>query len=419
MRDSFAGYAPRSLGEQARVVRDLALLPAPAPVLRLCAPAVGYAVIGSAEVKKALDELVKFYAKKSTIPVLGYVHVVARWGKLTLSATDLDKALSVKLDCKGRSYFSLCVPLATLRDMLSRVNDTLSLTLDGYTLVVRKQASGGIIRVKGMNAEEFPTLPSPTHQHYFSIDSAVLGKEIERIARAAASDEARPVFTAIYANVEHGTLTLCAADSYRLHTSKVPVSSQGHAGHALIPAKTLQTLGSILPKKATALHFWVSDALSCTQMAIKWNGHTVYTRLIDGQYPAYERIIPQDSPAHYAVVDAKEALKVVELVGKVVDGTSNNIVSLGWINGRVKQLVVDGYTDEAQQTEYVKADISQESQTCAQYIMLNYRYLADALKSISGYAVLRFWSPKQAPTIRPLETEDTFTAVVMPMHSIR
>lgn len=415
---STAKYAAMASAHRALTRRMPPALPAPAPRLALPAPQAGYVVIQAGELKRALDELAKFYGKRSSLPVLSYVHMLARPGRLTLSATNLDAALQIKLECKGRPYFSLCAPLAYFQKVLAGVDSSLSITKEGYTLIVRKQSSGGIIRLKGMDAEEYPTIPSDFPVHYFSIDSTMLGKEIERLARGAATDEARPVFTGILFQVAHGYASLASADSYRLHVSRVALDRMGLAGDCLIPAKNLQLLASILPKKSTMIHFWTNPGKE--QIAIRWNGHTVLTRLIDGAFPAYQRIMPDASPAHYAVTDAKQMLDTVALVGKVVADEANSIVKIGWQAGKVSRVVVSAEADElGSMTEYVKADLDEEEKTNEQFIMVNYKYLVDALKCITGYAVLRFWSPQKPLTVRPLDEDNNFVAVLMPMHTIR
>ncbi len=427
-----------------------------------------YTVIEQPILKAALDKLSKFVARNSTLPVLSTVLVDAYPGYLELTATNLDIALRVRLHTQGNGDFKTAVPFKALREAVSRISGVVSLTLEKKeitrvheagqhvgtgqferTLIIDK--TGGQVKIKhALDSEEFPNIaqyfePQAAQAHLFDLPSDVFAKEIKRVVCYAASDEARPVFTSVFIEIERGgagTVRFIAADSYRLGWSDIAVQNcidiperlfwNDKPTDLLPSAASLETLAGVLPKKATNLRFDLLNfpsALESGWMAVYWNGenepgnpnYAFLTRLIDGQYPPYQRVLAKDLPVHTLVMEADDLLRGLDAFGKeIFKDDHNQIVTCSLVDGGTQfKMVVSN--EDTEQTEYVKMEMSRDESDEQDYIRLNWQYMQDACKAFAGGTfVLRLWKPQQPVEFRALDTDsDTHVCIVMPLHKIK
>ena len=249
------------------------------------------------------------------------------------------------------------------------------------------------------------------------LDAAMLKEMIGQVAFAAATDEARPVFTGVLAQVTEDKITFAAADSYRLAVRSADLASNGHqVGDILIPARTLTELARILPSEGVVQMVITPNR---SQVLFHLENLDLISRLIDGAFPAYQRIMPQSHEMH-AVLDTGEfraAAKSVALFAK----DSNNIVTLTIEQGNADGIepgtaMLQATAEElGDNTSVVNAAVDGKGLR----IMFNVRYLTDVLAVIdTPKVVLELESPQKPGVVRPDGT-DNYTYVIMPMHTIR
>lgn len=400
---------------------------------QIAPPCAGYTLLDAAELKAALDKLTKCAGHKSTLPVLQHVLLDAQPGRLLLAATDLEQALQIGLATKGAGRYSVCVPLARMRELLATAAGLLSLTYEPARIeqgdmprkipgafVIRKQGAGTIRIKEILPGDEFPTIPAGPASHWFRIDASAFCREIERIARCAATDEARPVFTGILFQTAPGTSTLAAADSYRLGYSLLRLRDVERSLDALLPAKCMTTLCSLLPKQADVHFFARKNADAASQIVATWGSCRYVCRVIDGAFPAWQRIVPPDAPAYNVAVDARHLQETTAHLHKIAEKECGGIVRYGW-NTSKQQLIADISCETVEQEEYLPASIPEPNQPSkSRFMMVNGRYIVDACKGLTGKVSLNFWAPQKPMTICSATEEDTaHTVMVMPMHTLR
>jgi DNA polymerase-3 subunit beta len=273
-----------------------------------------------------------------------------------------------------------------------------------------------------MDPGEFPAIPSNEGgESPVTLDAGALREMIAHVAFAAAADDARPVFTGVLARIADGTLTFAAADSFRLavRSSSLPVadSAEGAASDILIPARTLNELGRILPAEGSV------------QMVVTPNRNQVLfhvegvvdlvSNLISGQFPNYQGILPKTRATRATI--KTEALRIAAKRAALFARDSSNIVRIKVEAGDTGEGAVGSVTLTAAAEEVGDAtdtvDAAVEGQGLE--IIFNVKYLTDVLAVLETPEVALELNSAQSPgVVKPLgEQYEHYTYVVMPMHN--
>ena len=371
------------------------------------------------DISRGLSIVSHAVASRSTLPVLANILMATDDNRLRLSATNLEIGITCWVQAQITQEGALTVPARLLTDFVGGLQPgtvEMSAPTGTYTLSVKSNRNAA--NVKGMDAGEFPTIPSAdSDEPPVLIDAARLKEMIGEVAFAAATDEARPIFTAVLAQVAEDKLTFAAADSYRLAVRSTSLEVNGHpTGDILIPARTLTELARILPSEGTVQMVVTPNR---SQVLFHSENMDLISRLIDGAFPAYQRIMPQ-SYATRAVLDtgeAKAAARSVALFAK----DSNNIVTMtiepGKSDGMEPGTVMLQATAEelGDNTSVINAAVDGKGLR----IMFNVKYLTEVLGVIDTPEVALELDSAQKPGIVKPVGETDYTYVIMPMHTVR
>jgi DNA polymerase-3 subunit beta len=371
------------------------------------------------DLSRGLSVVSHAVATRSTLPVLANILMATDDNRLRLSATNLEIGITCWVPAQISEEGSATIPARLLADFVSGLPQgavEMNLPAGGYTLSVKSNRNAA--NIKGMDAGEFPTIPSAdSDEPPVLLDAATLKEMIGQVAFAAATDEARPIFTGVLAQVAEDKITFAAADSYRLAVRSTTLAANGHPlGDILIPARTLTELARILPAEGTVQMIITPNR---SQVLFHSEGMDLISRLIDGAFPAYQRIMPQSYETR-AVLDTGEfraAAKSVALFAK----DSNNIVSVTIEPGKAGSAepgtaMLQATAEElGDNTSVVNAAVDGKGLR----IMFNVRYLTDVLAVIDTPEVaLELESPQKPGVVKPVGATD-YTYVIMPMHTIR
>src|SRR5579871_1078524 len=371
------------------------------------------------DISRGLSVVSHAVATRSTLPVLANILIATDDNRLRLSATNLEIGITCWVPAQVAEEGSVTVPARLLTDFVGGLPQgavEMNLPSGSYTLSVKSNRSAA--NIKGMDAGEFPTIPTAdSDEPPVLLDAAALKDMIGQVAFAAATDEARPVFTAVLAQVAEDKITFAAADSYRLAVRSADLAANGHpVGDILIPARTLTELARILPAEGVVQMVITPNR---SQVLFHSEGMDLISRLIDGAFPAYQRIMPQSHEMR-AVLDTgnfRQTAKSVALFAK----DSNNIVTLTIEPGRAEGVepgtaMLQATAEElGDNTSVVNAAVEGKGLR----IMFNVRYLTDVLAVIdTPRVVLELESPQKPGVVRP-DGADDYTYVIMPMHTIR
>jgi len=338
---------------------------------------------------------------RTAVLVLGGIQLRAEGGQLHLAATDMEVSLRGSLDAQVADEGTVVVPGRLLLDIARSLPDS-EVTIEHRPeeAVVVVTAGTATYRLHTYSAEDFPRLPDVDSVSLHTVDRDALVETISRVGRSASRDESRPVLTGILVRFEPGKVVMAATDSYRLAVKETPVDGALPELEAIIPARALQELARIAAG-ADEVQLGVLD----NHVVFGADGTWLTTRRIDGQFPNYRQLLPEQFE-HELMLPREELLEVVRRVSLMAQ--RNSPLRLRFAEGELTVSAVTQDVGEARESlpAPYSADVLE--------IGFNAEFLRDGLDSIDS-DTLRF---KLISPLRPavLEGEtDDYVYLIMPI----
>jgi DNA polymerase-3 subunit beta len=345
-----------------------------------------------------------------SLPVLTNVLLKTEDGGLKLTATNLEIGITYWVPGKIETDGATSVPARLLTDLVNSLPGgepiVLELT-DGETLHI--QAGRFESNIKGIPAEDFPTVQTAGERPITRVPQKILRQALDETAFAAASDEARPILTGVLARFEGDQLTLAAADNYRIAVKTITVLDPVEETSVVIPARALTELSRILADVDDPVSIVLAH--SRNQLLFHVEGIDLVTRLIDGQYPNYQSVLPA-THATRAVLDREELLRAVRPAALIAH-ESANIVKLGVGLEGDPAITVSANAEVGDHIGRVEAAVEGDGTTIA----FNARFLADVLTNVDAEQfALELNGPLSPGVFKPVG-DDRYVHVVMPLRT--
>ena len=242
---------------------------------------------------RGLSVVSRAVSSRSTLPVLANVLLKTEDAGLKLTATNLEIGITYWVPGKIETDGATTVPAKLLTDLVNSLpaGDKIDLELGaGESLHLR---SGRFeTHIKGIDADEFPAIQTAGDRPTTRVAQNVLRRALTETAFAAASDEARPILTGVLAKFEGDQLTLAAADNYRIAVKTIPILDAVPETSVVIPARALNELARVLADVDDPVDIVL--AAGRNQVLFHLDGIDLVSRLIDGQFPNYQQVVPKE-----------------------------------------------------------------------------------------------------------------------------
>jgi DNA polymerase-3 subunit beta len=353
------------------------------------------------ELTAKLATVARGVSTRTAVLVLGGIQLRAEGGQLQLAATDMEVSLRASLDAQVSDEGTVVVPGRLLLDIARSLPDSdVTIEHKPEEAVVVVTAGNATYRLHTYSAEDFPRLPEVDTATLHAIDRDALVETVARVGRSASRDESRPVLTGILVRFEPGKIVMAATDSYRLAVKETPVDGSLPELEAIIPARALQELTRIAAGADE-----VQLGMQENHVVFGADGTWLTTRRIDGQFPNYRQLLPEQFE-HELTLPREELLDVVRRVSLMAQ--RNSPLRLRFAEG---ELTVSAQTqDVGEARESLPAPYNAD----ALEIGFNAEFLRDGLESVDSDTV-RF---KLISPLRPavLEGEsDDYVYLIMPI----
>ena len=357
---------------------------------------------------RGLQVVSRAVSARSTLPVLNNVLLRTEDGGLKLTATNLEIGITYWVPGKIETAGAMTVPARLLTDIVNSLPANERVDLEQQAQEMLHIIAGRFeTHVKGIDAEEFPAIPSAGERPTTRIPQNVLRGALEEVTFAAATDEARPILTGVLARFEGNQLTLAAADNYRIAVKTIPVLDAVEETSVVVPARSLHELSRVLADTDDPIDVVLSP--SRNQILFHLEGVDLISRLIDGQFPNYQQVIPKSYTTR-AVVDRDQLLKAVRLAS-LIASSSANIVKLHVGKDAETGLTVSAAADVGDNKSDVEAQVEGDGTTIA----FNARYLIDVLANVGAVQFsIELNGPLSPGVFRPVE-DGQYVHVVMPV----
>jgi DNA polymerase-3 subunit beta len=359
---------------------------------------------------------------KSTLPVLSNVLVAAREAELQLAATNLELAVAHRVPASVSHPGEITLPARLLADYVALLDhgQKVALDLNEKTHKVHLACGRYEANIAGIDAEDFPPIPSVSGGASFRLSAAALKEAINQVVFAAAPDDTRPVLAGVLMRLGAGSLTLAAADGFRLAVRSVDLPEGAPDLQMIVPARTLAEVSRLLPGDE-AEEVSISTTPGGNQVYFAFGKTEVTSRLIDGQFPDYQRIIPSDARTS-VVLSTNDFLRATRAAA-VFARDNSNIVRLECTPSKEEaelalgSVLVKSTSAEMGDNEgHLDASINGDEAQIA----FNGKYLRDALEAIESQQVsLQITGPSSPGILKPVGEPNGYLHVIMPMHVAR
>ncbi len=352
-------------------------------------------------------------ATRTTLPITNNVLMATDEGRLKLVATNLEMAISCWIGAKIEEEGAITVPARLLTEFVSSLsNDTIAVSLSPQTKTLGLKCARFEARISGIDAKEFPPIPSVDEGITIKVEVESLRQGINRVAFAAATEESRPVLTGVCAQFDSDLLTLAAADGFRLAVYKLPITGTvSQKTEVIIPARTLSELNRLIADQEEAVEVTLNPNKS--QVLFRLKNIELVSQLVQGTFPNYTQLIPQSYNTR-VIINVAEFLRATR-TASIFARDGSGIVRLVITPGG--ELTPAKLTVSAR-SEEIGDDVGEIDATVEgdeAKIAFNGKYLTDVLSVLHETQVaLETTNPSSPGLIHPVGT-DNYTHVVMPM----
>ncbi len=360
---------------------------------------------------KALSHVQSVVERRNTIPILSNVMIDAAKGKLKLTATDLDIEIVESIPADVIRNGAATAPAHMLYDIVRKLPEGAQVQVELLTSEGgRLQVSAGSVRFElaCLPKEDFPQMAAGALPHKFRVEATDLKHLIDKTRFAISTEETRFYLNGIYLHAakdgKKHTLRAVATDGHRLARFELdlPEGASDMPG-VIVPRKTVAELRRLLDDSEGAIDISLSD----TKIQFTSDGVELTSKLIDGTFPDYQRVIPSGNDKSLGL-DSKEFAQAVDRVS-TISADKTRAVKLSIAKDKLTLTVIN--PDSGTATEEVGATYS----ATPIEIGFNARYLLDITSQFEGKEVRFLLADAGSPTVIE-DTEDPRALyVLMPM----
>ncbi|TNE35384.1 MAG: DNA polymerase III subunit beta [Alphaproteobacteria bacterium] len=358
----------------------------------------------------SLNHVQSVVERRNTIPILANILLDAREGSLGLTATDLDIAINDRVTASIGTEGAITAPAHLLYDIIRKLPEGSQVELsfkseDGRVYIRCGQSQ---FALSSLPQDDFPVMETNELPHNFTLPAAVLKRLIDKTRFAISTEETRYYLNGIYLHVAEAAgvpvLRAVATDGHRLARVETPVPADADKmPGVIIPRKAVNEIRKLLDERDGDVSISLSDTKICFAM-----GDSLLTsKLIDGTFPDYERVIPAGNDK-VLELDGKTFAQAVDRVS-TVSTEKTRAIKLALSNGNIT-LSATG-ADAGSATEELAANYNSGDME----IGFNSKYLLDITGQIEGDSAQFVLADAGSPTIVKDSVDDGALYVLMPM----
>lgn len=354
--------------------------------------------------KSNLNIVQNIIGRNLTLPILNNLLLETENGRLKISSTNLEIGINTWTSGKVEKEGSITCPAKILYNFINNLpNKKVELEVKNNVLIIKCENYRA--NLKGLAADDFPIIPKIKNPPLIEIRSNLLKEGLAQVVGSAALSESRPEIAGILLKFNKEGLKLVATDSFRLAEKVIlDISKKSqNEGVLILPQRTAQELIRILSEKEGMIKVTVGN----NQILFEVDETQLISRLVDGQYPDYQQIIPK-SFGTQIIVDREELLNTVRIASLF----SSKVNSIKFIiqNNKLEILSQDPDLGEN------KSQIPIETKGKANLeINFNYRYLLDGLVNIADKKIFLGFNSEATPAILKPEGRNDYLYIVMPI----
>lgn len=352
---------------------------------------------------RALNNVARIATTRNTLPILANVLIKTVDNRVCIATTNLNIAITNYIGSKVSESGSITVPARLMQDFISSLpSGVIDIRLEDTKLHISTDHHKSVIN--GTPADDYPVMPKIKEGKKWKIPSNELKNALTQVVVAASNDDARPVLTGVNFYTSEGNLYIVATDSYRLAEKKLmPLKEDVNI---LVPASSIQDLLRILDDSDEEVKITSDEQ----QILFQKGDVELVTRLIDGKFPDYKKLIPEKFKTT-AIVPKSEITNIAKVSSLFARETAGS-VKFG-VDSANKQISVDSIASQlGENAATTTAETTGDGE-----ITLNSRYIIDALNALGADEVFAGFNEKLEPFIIKNQKDNSYLHIIMPLKS--
>ncbi|HRW58840.1 MAG TPA: DNA polymerase III subunit beta [Chlamydiales bacterium] len=250
------------------------------------------AVISKVELVSLIGKIQSIVSAKPAIPILANVLIEAKNDQIILSATDLTTSMRCHAEAKVIEEGAIALPAKRFFQLTRELTSPQIKISTDENDVAEIVAGSSVFKINGMQKDEFPTLPETTNAFQISLLSQDLKEMFSKTSFSAARDDSRHILNGILIQIADQTATFIGTDGKRLSkVSKQIEVNPSFKGSYVVPLKAVEEMTKIIDEQSK----WITLSLMNDKIFLEHGNATLTTKLLSGQYPDVERVIPQET----------------------------------------------------------------------------------------------------------------------------
>ncbi len=356
----------------------------------------------------AIQKVYKAVSNKTSLPILNGILLKTLDGQLRIVGTDLEIGIEVFLDVEIIKKGEVVLPADYLNNILREMtNQKIELNVDkSYNTVLKTDNSK--FNIHGSPAEEYPSLPEVNSEEFFTIKQNKLKEMIEQIKFSISKDDNKPFLTGGLMVLANNEIELVATDTYRLAYRKDRVNGEGIEDiEMIIPNQTLNELNRLMSDSEKELKMQFTES----QILFEFNDLSLVSRLIEGQFPKYQQVIPKNNNSKVEV-DKQSLLRAAKRAALFAKENSN-IIKINLTSDKL--IITSNAPDVGQAYEEIPVSLTGKKTEIA----FNASYLIECLKTLDVEKISLELSDSLSPGVIKINDNDSveYIYVIMPVRS--
>lgn len=360
-------------------------------------------VVSSSSLLKHLQTISGVLTTSNTLPILDNFLFEISDGGLTVSASDLETTMRTTFEVEAKETGKVCMPAKLLLDILKNLPDqplTFGVNLDNFSIEI--SYTNGKSKMVGYNGDDFPKVPDLKDTNNTTVAGDIIAEAINKTLFATGTDDLRPVMSGVFCQFTSDNMTFVATDAHKLvRYTRTDSKASGNSSF-ILPKKALNMLKNNLKgEEDVKIEYNESNAV------FTFNETTLTCRLIDGKYPNYEAVIPQENP-NVLTVDRESLLSSIKRVSIFANKTTHQV-----------QLKITGSELSISAEDLDFSNEANERLTCSyegedMEIGFNSRFILEMLNNIGSDEIRIMMSqPNRAGLIVPATKENEDEDILM------
>jgi DNA polymerase III subunit beta len=356
----------------------------------------------------AVQTVQKAIATKTPLPILTGIYLEAKENRLQLQATDYEVGISCTIEAVIEEEGAVVLSGRYFQELVRRLpGETVEISSSQEDRTIKISSNNSQFNLLSLPPEEFPVLKPVSGENVLQLKDTTLRDLIKKTVFACASDEARPIFTGGLLEVEDSEIRMVATNTHRLALKKEKIEEGKSNVKMIIPGKILNELAKLLssedPQDVTLS--WQKN-----QVGIAYDNVFINSRLIEGQFPDYKKVIP---PTYSTTIkiNTDQFLDAVERVSLLAREGEYNVIKFSFEKETV--VITSNNPDVGKAYETVPAEKTGNDVEIA----FNAKYVSDILKNLDSQELLFSLNNSLSPAhIKPWD-DDNYTYIITPVRT--